>query len=203
MSRPKSWLPRLVQITEALEASDVPHYDRGDIERIFDIKPSAAKDLMKIVGVIPGGVIQNQYVSRGNLLAYLRNSPDAQDAMAELARRKKLAVALRKAGDEARLRAVHLPVTSADEWTRFQDLPNVSVEPGRLTVVFTDPLDLFTQLYKFAKAAGGEWDVFVKMCDPPAVKAEMPGDAGAAVSGEYADIFNAPDQPGAAAEGGK
>ncbi len=87
--------------------------------------------------------------------------------MAEIARRKRLAAKLQQANDEARLRAVVLPCTGADEWTRFQDLPNVSIEPGRLTVSFADPLDLFAQLYRLAKAAGGDWDVFLRMCEQP------------------------------------
>jgi hypothetical protein len=42
----------------------------------------------------------------------------------------------------------------------------VQIEPGRLTVVFSSPLDLFAQLYRLAKAAGGEWNAFLKMCTP-------------------------------------
>ena len=196
MPRTKPWIGRLVQITEALESSAVERFTRAEVEHLFGIGRSAASDLMKLAGhsLLSGELT----VTRESLLFYLRNSREGQDAMAELARRKKLARTLQKATEEVRLRAIHLPVTSADEWTRFQDLPNVSVEHGILTVAFSDPLDLFTQLYKFAKAAGGEWDVFVKMCEPaiqvetPVVdgdlsQAQTPGNAGAADSGESAD----------------
>jgi hypothetical protein len=199
MARQKSWILRMPLIVESLEASQVAHFKRSEVEKLFQIKPTAAAQLMSVAGATkPGGPGTEAVVSRDNLLFYLRNSPDAQDAMAELARRKKLAQTLRESAEEAKWRTVRLPCTKADEWATFEDLPNVSVEPGMLTVAFTSPEDLCAQLFRFAKAIGADWDAFVRMCEPaaqaetPVVDAElsqveMPGDAGAAVSGESAD----------------
>lgn len=186
MARPKPWLPRLPLIIEALEdnTEDWVWYTRKDIERLFQIGRTAAWDLMAVVGISrDGGNGLEAAVTSEALLHYLRTSNDSHAALVELARRKKLAVTLHQASEENRSRTVRLPATSTDEWTRFQDLPNVSLAPGMLTVVFKDPLDLFAQLYRFAKAAGNEWDAFEKMLAPAAgdtPAAEVPGSAGEA-----------------------
>jgi hypothetical protein len=187
MPRQKPWVNRIVQIIEALHASEVDSFKRRDVEQMFGVARSAATELMTIAGMVRRRDGTEAFVTKENLLFYLRNSPDGQNAMTELARRKRLGQTLQKASEEARLRAIHLPVTSADEWTRFVDLPNVSVQPGVLTVLFSSPEDLFGQLYRFAKAAGGEWDAFLKMCEPPSTSAESADAA-------------APETPMAAAE---
>jgi hypothetical protein len=165
MPRTKSWLTRLPIIVESLEGSAAAGFSRIEVERIFQVSRSQATQLMAVAGAIKHGTGVDATVSRENLLFYLRNSHEAQDAMAEVARRKRLAVTIRKAADESALRAVQLPCTSADEWTRFHDLPNVTIRPGVFTVVFSDAIDLAAQLYRFSKAVGGEWDLFLKMCE--------------------------------------
>jgi hypothetical protein len=167
MARPKSWIGNMPSIIKVLEESIQAHYSRQGIEILFGIGKSAASELMNtagIAGYVPpeGG----HFVSRANLLAYVKNCPEALAAEQETRRRKKLAEAIQKASGEVQLRSIPLPVTTADEWARFQDLPNVSISGGLLTVAFSSPEDLMGQLYRLCKAAGNEWTLFAKLCAP-------------------------------------
>jgi len=160
--RKPAWIPRLVQITEALERSDVASFRRAEVEAIFGISRSGAKTLILVAGGKAHG--NELIVSRESLLDYLRHSPAAQDAMQELGRRKRLAHTLAKATEDLRLHSVKLPVTPADQWTLLRDLTSISLQPGELRVVYNDAYDLMAQLYRLAVAAGNEWDAFVRAC---------------------------------------
>jgi hypothetical protein len=168
MPRACPWLVRLPLIVEALGRSKVSHFLRGEVQELFGIGPSAAKDLMANAGgMTPGGPGTHAVISRENLLYYLCHSPVAQDAMAELARRKRLAETLKPADDELRLKAVRLACTRADEWADFQDIPGLTLRPGMLAIAFTDAQDLCAQLFRLSKAIGADWDRFVRLCEKP------------------------------------
>ena len=49
MSRPISWLPRLHEITRAVEHSIRSHYDRHDLEELFELQPRAAQKMLEMV----------------------------------------------------------------------------------------------------------------------------------------------------------
>lgn len=165
MPRPKPWLGRLPLILQALEALSEERLKRRDVEQIFGIGRSAANELMNVVGLAKGaGAGEPAAVTRANLLDYLTHSTEAQDAMAELARRKKLAEKLAVASDEQKLRRVAIPVSSADEWCTLAELPNVTIEDGVLRVAFSSPRELMADLYRLAKAAGNDWDAFERVC---------------------------------------
>lgn len=165
MARPKPWFPQIAKIINVLEASEDSSFTRADIEEVFQIRRSAAVALMKVAGnAAHAACTAKATVSRENLLSYLRYSPEAQDAMQELTRRANLAHKLKAAGEDAKLKAVVLPVTSADEWCTLQDLPNVSIEPGMLRVAFSDPKELMADLWRLCKAAGGDWGAFERAC---------------------------------------
>jgi hypothetical protein len=163
MARPKSWLVRLPLIVENLEASAIESFSRPEIERLFQISRSQATQLMSVAGAVRPGPGVDATLSRENLLFYLRHSPEGQDAMVEVARRKRLGATIKQADKDLIFHTVQIPCTEADEWAGFDDLPNLSLTPGVLTVVFSDPLDLMGQLYRFAKAAGADWEAFLQM----------------------------------------
>lgn len=182
MGRPKPWLSRVPLIIGILESSAEEFFNRGDVESMFGIARSAAQSLMFVAGMSRTVGPNNQeilVVSRTNLLHYLRNSPETHNAMVEAARRARLASKLKAAQEDLKLRTVRLRVTQADEWTRFEELPNVSIQPGLMQVAFTpgDPVDLLETLFRWIKAVGNDYDAFAKMCapaapaDPPATEA--------------------------------
>jgi hypothetical protein len=155
MARPTSWGPRITQIIEHLEA-DFPleHYDRGEVEKLFQISTSQAKGLMNRVG--RGGL--GLTVSRSSLLDYVRNCAEAHQA-------RRFAGQLASMSREAAARKVRIPVRPGDEWIRFRELDSVEIReeppcqgsPRRsLTVVFTDMEDLLRQLMLLSKAAMNE-----------------------------------------------
>jgi hypothetical protein len=158
-----------------LQADTAERYKRTQVEKLFSVSASAAAELMKVAGATTLKPAGDLTVSRSNLLHYLKYSPEAQDALQEVERRKKLAARLQHAEADLKLRNVRLRVTKDDEWSRFADLPNVSVSPGLLQVAFTpgDPVDVLDTLFRFLKACGNEWEEFTKMC-APAVAAEAP-----------------------------
>lgn len=163
MPQRKTWLPRYPLILERLRASPAGIiFQRPDVEQLFAVGTTVAKELMGAAGcVVQPGPGTPAQVTREALLSYLLNSTDGRAAFAEVERRKRLAETLHKANQEAKLRTIRLPLTEADEWAGFQDLPNLTLAHGVLTVVFSDPLDLMAQLYRFAKAVGAEWGGFL------------------------------------------
>lgn len=168
MARPKSWTPRIAHILGYLEADGTECYKRGEVEKLFDISASQAKELMAVAGAKAGPELT---VSRSNLLHYLKNSHEGQGALIEIERRKKLAKRLRDAEENLKLRGIRLKASIKDaEWTRFEDLPNVSIQAGLLQVAFTpgDAIDLLDTLFRFIKAVGNDLDAFEGMCAPAA-----------------------------------
>lgn len=156
MPRPKPWISSLPGIIAMVEVSQAEHFVRRDIEEIFGIKPSAAKELMGVAGgdACYTGKLR---VSRVKLLEYLRYSKDCRAALEEVERKKQRAV-------EAEARKVRIPVTLGDEWSLFSELPNVSLEPGKLTIVFDGEIDLLQQLWKLSKAIQNQPAHFQKVC---------------------------------------
>ena len=159
MARAKPWVARIQQIIEHLERSEASHLSRVEMEQMFQIKRSAATELMNVVGTSSPG-----FVARRNLLVYLKTSQEGQDAIAELERRRRVAQAIQEGADQMKYRSIVLPVSRFDEWTQFRDLPDVSFEPGVMHVRFSTPLDLLTTLWRFIKAVGNEWQLFQKLC---------------------------------------
>ncbi len=45
MARPVSWLPRLHEIRRAVANSVRSHYDRHDLQNLFELQPRAAQKL--------------------------------------------------------------------------------------------------------------------------------------------------------------
>ena len=162
MPRPKPWVPRIPQIIEHLKKRDSTHLTRVEVEELFDIRHSAASDLMNLAGRSSTGL-----VSREALITYLQCSPEGQAAQQELERRRKVARVLNESAEDLKYRGVELPVTSLDEWARFRDLPDVRFERDQhgsmLIVRYSSVLDLLATLWRFVKAVGNEWQEFLKL----------------------------------------
>jgi hypothetical protein len=167
MPRPKSWISRIAVILKALEADATEQYTRQMVEQLFGLGADQAAQVMEIAGYSQrprpgvGGL-----TARPALVSYVRNCSEGQAALQEMSRRQKLAAKLKAAESELSFRKVQLKVTKADEWSRFENLPNVAVRPGMMQATFTpgDPVDLLDTLFRFVKAAGNEWPALVKMC---------------------------------------
>jgi hypothetical protein len=167
MPRPKPWISKIPHILKQLRESDQPSYTRLEVQALFEISSSPALELMHVVGCrLDRGRADGALVTtREKLIDYLTFGPEAQAAATEAARRAKLATKLNAAAKDQKLR--HIELMDRDQvrdWL-LRDLANVSIENGVCTVVFSNAVDLMTQLYKLVQAAGVEWDAFEKMCE--------------------------------------
>jgi hypothetical protein len=104
-------------------------------------------------------------VARTNLRYYVERCPEAHAYLAEEERKRKLAKRLQQTTEELRLKATPIPdAKPADEWTRWQDLAGVSLEPGVMRIVFADQRDLLHTLWLVSRAAVNEWEEFGRAC---------------------------------------
>ncbi len=55
VARPVSWLPRLHTITKTVQNSVRSHYDRGDLERLFELQPRAAQKMLEMLPIVRSG----------------------------------------------------------------------------------------------------------------------------------------------------
>ena len=55
MPRPISWLPRLHEIRRAVDGSVRSHYDRRDLERLFEVQPRSAQKLIELFPALTVG----------------------------------------------------------------------------------------------------------------------------------------------------
>lgn len=167
MPRPKSWIPRIAEILQQLEAETAPDYTRSQVEQLFKLGADQATQLMEVAGYSerPQPGIGGR-TSRTSLLFYVKNCREGQDAIREIERRQRLSQKLEAAKADLKLRKVELRVTKRDEWTSFTDLTNVEIKPGVMQVVFTpgNPIELISTLFRFAKAVGNDFDEFQRMC---------------------------------------
>lgn len=164
MPRVKSWVERIPLILQHLETDAKAVYTRAEVEVLFIIGRSQATNLMKIAGAqVRNGA--EAAVGRDSLRYYVERCPEAAAFLAEQERKKKLAKRLHQTAEELRLKDVKIPgVKPRDEWTRWRDLPNVSITPGTIQIVFADEADLLHTLMQMLKAVANEPDVFALMC---------------------------------------
>jgi hypothetical protein len=162
--RVKSWIRRIPLILPELGAGGKDDFKRRDIERLFEISRSQATAVMKIAGAtVRAGA--EAIVSRENLKFYVERCPEAQRFIAEMERDAALREKLAGAKAYLHYRSIPISVKPVDEWATFDDLPNVSLIPGELRIVFSDQVDLLATLYRLAKAAANEFDRFSRMCE--------------------------------------
>src|SRR5215475_7471198 len=70
MPRPVSWLSRLAEIRRSVKNSVRSHYERKDIERLFQIQPRAAQTLIR--GIAPSAKVGSSFLlARGDLEGFL------------------------------------------------------------------------------------------------------------------------------------
>lgn len=141
MPRPVSWLPRLTEIRRSVSGSARSHYERKDIERLFQIQPRRAQDLMQ--GISPSAKIGRSFLlERGALEAFL-------DAVAEGADPASLLAAHSAPIHRRKLRVL---VQHDHEPTTLDTAPdNIRFETGSLTVSFNCIEDLAGALLALAE----------------------------------------------------
>ena len=79
MPRPVSWLPRLAEISRSVKNSVRSHYERKDIERLFQLQPRSAQALIQ--GIAPSAKVGQGYLlARADLQAFLERVAEGNGA---------------------------------------------------------------------------------------------------------------------------
>ena len=159
MARPVSWLPRLHIITKTVLNSVRSHYDRGDLERLFELQPRAAQKMLEMLPIVQVGT--SRLIDREVLLRFLERVREADDVPALYAQilTEKVQVSQRKPRSLVRS---DLPPVSLDS------LPSsIVLSRGRMEVNFTTVVELAEAMFALARILDAEGDEFCRAFEPP------------------------------------
>ena len=126
LPRPLSWLPRLAAIRRTVAGSPRSHYERRDLERLFEIQPRAAQKLLAALPTFQVGT--SHLVERDALLALLDAVQQADDPAAVLTSSRA------RRGGPAR-RTLRQLVPDDRPHTTWESLPaSLTLSPGEVRV---------------------------------------------------------------------
>ena len=158
MGRRLSWLDRLYPISRTVAASARSHYDRKDLQQIFEIQPRSAQNLMAALPTVPIGrarLIERETLS--NFLQRLREADDPAQAFAEIREGKGRTV-------RRKLRTLVLQ----DVQTDIDTLPaSLQLAPGELHVTFRTVDQLAESLMHLAVVLDKQLNEFITRYEPP------------------------------------
>ncbi len=169
MPRPVSWLPRLHEIARSVTNSVRSHYDRGDLERLYELQPRAAQKLLDLMPSVRIGT--SRLVEREELASFLDRVRDAENTT-ELFERMRL--------DKAQIsrRKVRTLVRRDLDPIGLASLPStIGRSRGRLEVSFRSIEQLAESLYVLARVLDCDMDAFAREFEPEQAEPE-PDDAG-------------------------
>jgi hypothetical protein len=154
MPRPVSWLPRLHEISRAASNSVRSHYDRRDLEHLFELQPRAAQKLIELLPSVQIGT--SRLVEREVMITFLDRVQEAEDVgqLFEEIRSEKAVTSRRKVRSLVRrdLDPVSLP-----------SLPDsIVLGRGRLEINFTTVEQLAESLLLLARVLEGDGDGFAE-----------------------------------------
>lgn len=180
-----SWIHRIPEMIETLGLIGAERIDRRAVERLFDLRRTAASDLMRRMGAEQCG--RCWVIGRALLMARLREVQEHPEYQWETARRERVVRVIDEARREHR-RAV-VPVMAA-ELRRLDEImigglpKTVRIEPGQLRVSFDGMDDLLRQLMLVVQVIDNDFDAVAQLVTP--VPRKGPGAAGGLRGGEMA-----------------
>jgi hypothetical protein len=105
-----SWIHRVSELLEMLALLDTDRIDRRLVERLFDLRNTAAKDLLRRMGA---QLVGNSFViSRGLLMARLREAAEHPQWSFEINRRQRTSSRIAEMRREHAGRAKHYRVAA-------------------------------------------------------------------------------------------
>jgi hypothetical protein len=168
-----AWFCRLDQILAALRELGSTWLDRRAIEKLFEVKPRRAQQLMRRFG--PADLIgKNTVIKSADLIGQLQALARGEEIARWRTLRQRAADAIRQAEAAAAARAIPVPAAPDRLRRRLRDLPSsVRLSPGHLEIFFLDINDLWRQLGELAGAAIGDREAFREAATP--IPEERPG----------------------------
>jgi len=170
MPRPVSWLPRLHEIRRSVDASVRSHYDRRDLERLFELQPRAAGKLLELLSTVPIGT--SRLVEREALASFLERVAEAEDT-------SRLMEEIRLERGAPTRRKIRSLVRRDLEPVSLGSLPeSIGLSRGRLEVSFRTVEQLAEAMYAIARLLEDEGDAFAQAFEPepPPLDTEDAGD---------------------------
>jgi hypothetical protein len=150
MPRPISWLTRLHEIRRTVASSVRSHYERKEIEALFQVQPRAAQLLLEMLPTTAIG--RSRLVERQVLANFLDRIHMAENPSVELD-------IIRAQRGEVSLKKVRTLVRRDREALQVDSLPsNIEFEPGRMMVSFRTIEDLAQTMYSLARAMETDGD---------------------------------------------
>jgi len=136
MPRTLSWLDRIVPISRSVQQSARSHYDRKEIERLFELQPRAAQQLMAALPSVPVG--RARLLEREALSDFLRQLNSSENPAETFAR-------MRAEGRKVKRRKLRA--------FSLQDYPaDVDAPPRMMTLTRGEMRVKFTTLEELAEA---------------------------------------------------
>jgi hypothetical protein len=176
-----SWIHRIPEMIEALALIDSDHIDRQAAERLFDLRKTAAIDLLNRMGATVCG--QALVISRGQLIARLREAQELPDWRWEVTRTEAVHAridAILRSPARRSLVPIHPELNQHMHALPTNGLPNsISLTPGRVTIECHSMEHLLEQLVLLAKALDDNFEAL-------RVRVEVPRRPGSAEPGSTA-----------------
>lgn len=168
MPRPLSWLPRLHDIRRSVENSVRSHYDRRDLQTLFELQPRAAQKLLELLPTVPVGTAK--LVGREALGKFLDGVHEAADVAGYLehVRTTKVGIPHRKLRSLIRHDTDPATLTSLPQ--------SVSLSRGRLEVSFRSIEQLAEAMYWLAQVI--ESEEFAREFEPEPPRSLEPDSVG-------------------------
>ena len=164
MPRPITWLPRLHEIRRSVANSIRSHYDRRELEALFELQPRAAQKLIEMLPTVRIGT--SHLIERDVLGRFLERVHDAEDTPRLLAaiREEKAGISRRKVRSLVRRDVDPVGLTS---------LPSsISLQRGRLEIRFRTVEELAQAMYTLARILDAEGDAFALAYEPENLPAD-------------------------------
>ena len=154
MPRPISWLPRLHVITRTVNHSIRSHYDRHELEVLFELQPRAAQKLLEMLPTVKIG--NSHLVDREVLARFLERVRDTDDTaeLFEEIRGEKARISRRKPRSIVRRDLDPIGLGS---------LPSsITLSQGRLEIACPTVEELAEAMYAIARILEAEGDEFAR-----------------------------------------
>jgi hypothetical protein len=154
------WFSHLDSIIAELEALARPAVDRAALQRLLGVGARRAQQIMAPCSTETLG--SSYLADRGRLIEHLRRLAAGDAAFYERRRRRRLAAIL----ETERRRRLERPQVLVEApasvvRSKLADLPDgVRLDPGRITVTFTTPVQALERLLALAMAIGNDREAF-------------------------------------------
>lgn len=164
-----SWIHRIPEMLEALALVDRERIDRQTVERLFDLRKTAAFHLLRRMGAEPVG--HALVISRALLMARLREAEEHPQWHWEIERQSRI----RERIDSLRARPLRNSLVPVDaalqqamETAETAGLPaTIQLSPGLLVIHCGGMQDLLRQLVLLAQAADRNYEELCERVEVP------------------------------------